>query len=150
MDEEEIAALASGRLQKTATYDTFGARNKRKAQEESLLALKERPTLSMCIPVELIAPITDTLGRITHDTDAINFTRICLKDEEFPGSVGIRLLRKMGWRLGRGIGKQNATTADRQQSKWGEMPVVGPRNTELVVLPQKNNVFGLGFDPFQV
>lgn len=56
----------------------------------------------------------------------------------------------MGWRQGRGVGKPTITAAERGQSKWGGSAVTGTRNADIVILPQKDNVHGLGFDPYQV
>ena len=68
-------------------------------------------------------------------------------------AAGIRLLQKMGWRQGKGIG-----TADTRASgvgtsggsRWGRVAGVGIENTPLYALKPKDTLHGLGFDPFKV
>jgi hypothetical protein len=63
---------------------------------------------------------------------------------------GIQLLQKMGWRQGKGIGTGQARAAAEGGGKWGGVAGVGIENTALYRIAPKNDVFGLGFDPFKV
>lgn len=68
MDEDELAAMASGKLQKTQLYDSLGGVQARRAQRESLLALKHSPWLSVPFADEVFAPVPDTLGAPAHQS----------------------------------------------------------------------------------
>ena len=67
-------------------------------------------------------------------------------------SAGVRLLQKMGWRQGRGIGTADASTTSSgaKGSRWGQVAGVGVENAPLYTLEPKQNLQGLGFDPFRV
>jgi G patch domain-containing protein 1 len=58
----------------------------------------------------------------------------------------VRLLQKMGWRQGRGIGTAavRAQDASAPRSKWGNVAGVGVDNTPLYILQPKTDVHGLG------
>lgn len=66
--------------------------------------------------------------------------------------AGVKLLQKMGWRQGKGIGSADAAVTDpsRKGSRWGRVAGVGVDNTPLYMLAAKENQHGLGFDPFKV
>lgn len=64
--------------------------------------------------------------------------------------AGIQLLQKMGWRQGKGIGKQSSHKKTRPDSKWGPMKGVSVENVEVHRLALKDDTHGLGFDPFKV
>lgn len=81
-------------------------------------------------------------------------------------SVGVQLLQKMGWRPGRGIGFTTAKSAAaaaacttnaaaavaenaRKTKKWGTVGGISLDNTPIYVLEPKQDVHGLGFDPFE-
>ena len=80
-------------------------------------------------------------------------------------SVGARILRKMGWRLGQGIGprvtwekrkeqdvlysdgistKDNLKEEEDEEAKKHMYP---PRDTKVPFFPKKDNYFGLGYIP---
>lgn len=56
----------------------------------------------------------------------------------------------MGWRQGRGIGKPNPHQKVQQDSKWGPMANVSVENVQIYRLDPKDDVHGLGYDPFKV
>jgi G patch domain-containing protein 1 len=64
--------------------------------------------------------------------------------------AGIRLLQKMGWRQGKGIGKARAPQIAQGGSRWGTMASVGADNVAIHHLPPKDDTHGLGYDPFKV
>lgn len=67
-------------------------------------------------------------------------------------AAGVKLLQKMGWRQGKGIGSADATAKDMgsKGSRWGRVAGVGVNNTPLYMLAAKENQHGLGYDPFKV
>ena len=64
--------------------------------------------------------------------------------------AGIRLLEKMGWRQGKGIGPAKAASQQTGGSRWGPEAGVGAENTAIHLLEPKQDTHGLGFDPFKV
>jgi G patch domain-containing protein 1 len=71
--------------------------------------------------------------------------------EPVSSSIGVQLLQKMGWRQGRGIGGPAAAAAGDAagSSKWGTIAGVSIENTPMYVLDPKQDLHGLGFDPFE-
>lgn len=68
-------------------------------------------------------------------------------------AAGIRLLQKMGWRQGKGIGTVDTSAAGvgtKGSTRWGRVAGVGVENTPLYALKPKDTLHGLGFDPFKV
>lgn len=66
------------------------------------------------------------------------------------GTAGVRLLQKMGWRQGRGIGTATSVDAEEEGSRWGRVAGVGVDNVPIYRLAPKTDVHGLGFDPYEV
>ncbi len=66
--------------------------------------------------------------------------------------AGVRLLQKMGWRQGKGIGiaDPSSSVGATKGSRWGRVAGVGVDNTPLYALKPKESLHGLGFDPFKV
>ena len=72
-------------------------------------------------------------------------------------AAGIRLLQKMGWRQGKGVGAalaaslrgEDAAGGHQRDSRWGRVQGVGVDNTPIYLLPPKQDAHGLGFDPFK-
>lgn len=66
--------------------------------------------------------------------------------------AGVRLLQKMGWRQGKGVGTVDTSTTGGsvKGSRWGRVAGVGVENTPLYALKPKESLHGLGFDPFKV
>jgi G patch domain-containing protein 1 len=74
-------------------------------------------------------------------------------------SVGARILKKMGWRIGQGIGPR--ITWRQREMAFGRDPdapsddideeakkhVYAPRDTPLIIVERKDNFHGLGYDP---
>ena len=56
----------------------------------------------------------------------------------------------MGWRQGKGVGAGGHGIGDGTGGRWGRVAGVGPENVPLYRLEPKDNVHGLGFDPFKV
>ncbi|KAL4855768.1 G patch domain-containing protein [Chlorella vulgaris] len=153
LDEDELEELRRTNLQTSAEYDTFGSTAAELARRAATDAATERPSaIPGLLPDELVVPVAD--------------------------SVGIRLLQKMGWRLGKGIGvggdaptpddeaaeQQQAGSAGgsgdgataaaaaataRRKRRWGQHVSVAAENTALHLLAPKTDVHGLGFDPFK-
>ena len=79
-------------------------------------------------------------------------------------SVGAKLLQKMGWRLGHGIGPRVTYAKRRQQDQLFSTSVAPdaekdddheeakkhlypPRDTKVIIAKPKDNSFGLGYHP---
>ena len=56
----------------------------------------------------------------------------------------------MGWRQGKGVGKRSSKSTSGSGSKWGEMSTVGVENVKFYDVPNKDDTYGLGHDPFKV
>jgi len=63
--------------------------------------------------------------------------------------AGIQLLKKMGWRQGRGIGAVVSTGRGRGGSRWGRSAGTAPDPVSVFAPPPKDDQHGLGFDPFK-
>jgi G patch domain-containing protein 1 len=66
-------------------------------------------------------------------------------------STGMRLLRKMGWRIGQGVGPRTAFVKDDDQddddsSNLQQQMTLAPKDTPIVDYQPKTNTFGLGYD----
>ena len=61
-------------------------------------------------------------------------------------NAGVKLLQKMGWRQGKGIGGADAAASGQgsKGSRWGRVAGVGVENTPLHLLAAKENQHGLG------
>ena len=75
-----------------------------------------------------------------------------------PLCAGLKLLQRMGWRQGKGVGPGRDDSSQppaessgaRKASKWGRVAGVAAENTPVYLPPAKTDVHGLGFDPFKV
>lgn len=128
MDEDELAVLQKSSVKTKAEYDTFGDTAAELAQRAAAADAQARPSaIPGAVFQDLIAPV--------------------------PDSVGIRLLQKMGWRQGKGIGAVDTSASGvgtKGGSRWGRVAGVGVENTPLYALKPKDTLHGLGFDPFKV
>lgn len=151
MDDEEKAEQDSTRLSTAADFDTFGFTAAEHARKEAAQELKKRPSaIPGILPDEIIVPVAR--------------------------SIGFELLRKMGWRHGRGIGpKHMAASSDAQRegrkallafapcdpgvssqkdeeaeafSLESDAEVL-PRSTPIYVINPKKDRYGFGFDPYK-
>lgn len=112
-------------------YDTFGASaaeaSRREAQEAQ--ARSRHAGTSGLVPQELVAPVAD--------------------------GAGVRLLQRMGWRQGRGVGFDPGAGAEEGTgpaggSRWGRVAGTGTEATPLYLLEPKQDLHGIGYDPFKV
>ncbi|KAG2141951.1 hypothetical protein DEU56DRAFT_795742 [Suillus clintonianus] len=98
-------------------------------------------------------------GEGADDKDAIT---LALEQSLLPApkdSVGARILKKMGWRIGQGVGPR--ITWRQREMAFGRDPDVptddideeakkhlyAPRDTPLIIVERKDNFHGLGYDP---
>lgn len=108
-------------------FDTFGTAAAAAVQQQAAEAASSRPSaIPGAAPQSFFAPVAS--------------------------SIGIRLLQLMGWRAGRGIGSALPATgpaaAAGRSSKWGTISGVSIDNTPVYVLEPKEDLHGLGYDPF--
>jgi G patch domain-containing protein 1 len=63
-------------------------------------------------------------------------------------TIGVKLLKRMGWKEGQGIGPKVRRKADlgNGEDAGGETYLFAPQNTPVVSFPRKNDSKGLGFD----
>lgn len=65
-------------------------------------------------------------------------------------SIGVKLLQKMGWRQGKGIGEAfKSATEQAVELDWGPDASLSQQGTQFWKQKPKMNVHGLGFDPFR-
>ncbi|ORZ06474.1 hypothetical protein BCR42DRAFT_456442 [Absidia repens] len=67
-------------------------------------------------------------------------------------STGMRLLRKMGWRPGQGVGPRTAFVnddTDNDSTSFQQQMTLAPKDTPIVDYQPKTNTFGLGYDLVQ-
>ncbi|GIL51209.1 hypothetical protein Vafri_7283 [Volvox africanus] len=124
LDEDEREERNRTVLTVKDEYDTFGTTAADAARTAAQREAQQRPSL-IPGPVieELVLPVAN--------------------------GVGMRLLQKLGWRPGRGVGTAAPSRqAEEKGSKWGSVAGVSLENTPLYVLEPKEDLHGLGYDPF--
>jgi G patch domain-containing protein 1 len=93
-------------------YDTFGSGAADAARAALRREAGDRPNLfEGSLLEDLVVPVAD--------------------------SIGMRLLQKMGWRPGKGIGTAAVSRDGQRGSKWGSVAGVSIENTPLYVLEPK-------------
>ncbi|CAG8509984.1 5095_t:CDS:10 [Acaulospora colombiana] len=132
MDEEDLEELEQNRkLVTTEEFDSFGSTERELERKYSMME-----------------------GRGVLGTLSDKFIEDIVLPSKEP--IGMRLLKAMGWREGQGIGprvikrKKLDEGADDEDidSRFSSF-VFAPSNTEIISFDQKNNTYGLGFDPYK-
>jgi G patch domain-containing protein 1 len=128
LDDDELEEAQRAELRPVAAYDTFGGRAAGAARTAAAAdALARPPALPSLLPDDVLAPVAD--------------------------GAGVRLLQRMGWRQGKGVGAARERDQDEQPASgrgWGRQAGVGAENAPLHLLRPKTDVHGLGYDPFKV
>ena len=139
LDEDEIAERKRMRLESTRDYDTFASRSAREAKERAEFETRAERDRS-AIPG----------GPLLMDAMV----------EPVSNSIGIRMLLALGWRRGKGIGKKPSRTggendapepsrrALEDSAAAAAKALTSTTNTPIYVRRPKENVFGLGYDPY--
>ncbi|KAG0342547.1 hypothetical protein BG004_005661 [Podila humilis] len=139
MDEEDKQTLKeSSRLMTSEDFDTLGSTRKE-------MNLKRATARNMHTSGGALGVLPDRI----------------IDDLIVPSSepVGIRLLKRMGWKQGQGIGPR-VTKKQKKSRHHGpsdnddddDTPdniTFAPIDSAIVVFTNKSNVFGLGFDPYK-
>ncbi|CAD7696172.1 unnamed protein product [Ostreobium quekettii] len=126
LDEDEKEERNRTALRVQDTYDTFAHGAREAALKQAQREAEGRPSLfSGPVIEEVIAPVAE--------------------------SIGIKLLLKMGWRHGKGIGWEDKATGDGAKGlkRWGPEASLGAANIALYLPKPKDDVHGLGYDPFK-
>ncbi|KAJ3046113.1 hypothetical protein HDV00_003863 [Rhizophlyctis rosea] len=131
MDEEDLADLASTKqVAATDEFDILGG-------TERELARKKAASKTMEAETSAVGPLP---GRLVEDL---------IGPPKDP--VGVKLLRQMGWREGHGVGpraKRKRTEGEEEDIHAAEH-LFAPKNTTVVRLVAKSDVYGIGFNPFK-
>ncbi|KAG1771048.1 hypothetical protein EV702DRAFT_1137589 [Suillus placidus] len=112
--------------------------------------------------MELLGGTQDEMSKRGEGADDKDAITLALERSLLPApkdSVGARILKKMGWRIGQGIGPR--ITWRQREMAFGRDPdvpsddvdeeakkhVYAPRDTPLIIVERKGNFHGLGYDP---
>ncbi|KAI3820927.1 hypothetical protein L1987_08481 [Smallanthus sonchifolius] len=149
LDDDEKAELEGNSLGTSMQFDTFGFTAAEIARKQSEKEQNERPSaIPGPAPDELVVPATDP--------------------------IGVRLMQKMGWRRGRSVKSSKSTHYDaRREARKAFLAFAGPedaevedametaaelptddiiqfqKSTPVYVLNPKQDMHGLGYDPFK-
>ncbi|KAI8330226.1 hypothetical protein BC941DRAFT_441289 [Chlamydoabsidia padenii] len=131
MDEEDLEVLASSKeLVARDEFDLFGGAEKELENRQQQLGKDTRRGGEMSL-------LTSSLMNLVAPA---------------PESIGTRLLQKMGWRSGQGVGPRAAFVDNDQSpnSKTGlksqQQMTLAPKDTPIVDYQAKTNVYGLGYN----
>lgn len=148
MDEEDLAELRAGQ-KLVSEHDEMDLSEGMGTEAERSAALEEREkecvvivSITLCTAHATNSPITHALEQAMAPSQ---------KD-----SAGARILKKMGWKVGWGIGPRvswrrheiqygrdpDATDADEEAKKH----TYPPRDTGIIVVERKDNFHGLGYN----
>ncbi|KAI8578095.1 hypothetical protein K450DRAFT_248993 [Umbelopsis ramanniana AG] len=135
MDEEDLEEIANARkLVATEEFDLLGGteRELSRKREMDQLAEKEGGILGAQAFQDFVVPSKDP--------------------------IGVKLLRKMGWRPGQGVGARISAAkrrklvmeeSDQSDEELDADVTFAPRDSAIIVFAQKRDTFGLGFDPYK-
>jgi hypothetical protein len=165
MDTDELQEAGADRLSAKADYDTFGAAAAEAVMEEAERVDAAKPgalsATALAVVVVCYLPyqhVTSVVGvpwstalhhGPSHASRRALRSGVCFKDKSrvcFPSQVpvadgvGTRLLRKMGWRVGKGIARLRADGTDvtgakkKRRARSEEGPTVASVDPELISL----------------
>ncbi|KAK2079913.1 hypothetical protein QBZ16_002308 [Prototheca wickerhamii] len=127
LDEDELEEHRRQRLQTTAEYDTFGATAREATRRAAAEADNGRPAaISSFLAEQVLAPVSS--------------------------GAGVRLLRRMGWREGRGLGPADAagpTGVAEPRGAEDEASSSRLAETPIYLLEPKTDLYGVGYNPFR-
>ena len=147
MDDDEREEMRATALEARDDYDTFGTAAELRAQRAMAAseATGDGGRRKVYGPAIIPGPVPSDLVVPTSDP------------------VGARLLRLMGWRRGKGIGRGGARHGNGdvndgddvndenggRRSRWGKSATALVDDTPRYVLHPKTNLHGVGYDPFE-
>ncbi|KAG2179767.1 hypothetical protein INT43_003550, partial [Umbelopsis isabellina] len=136
MDEEDLEEIANARkLVATEEFDLIGGTERDLAKRKELenRAETEGGLLGAQAFQDFIVPSKDP--------------------------IGVKLLRRMGWKPGQGVGARISAAKRRKlvmggsesesEEELDENISFAPRDSAIIVFAQKRDTFGLGFDPYR-
>ncbi|KAJ1569658.1 hypothetical protein HK405_010958 [Cladochytrium tenue] len=129
MDEEDLAEIqAERRVQTTETFDSLGSTERELASRKTAADLVARES------------VDSTLGPITG-----KFAEDLIVPASDP--IGIKLLRKMGWRHGQGVGPRvKKTIVDGgEEDIHASEHLFAPQDITAIILTGTTGVHGLGY-----
>ncbi|CAG8598017.1 8672_t:CDS:10 [Paraglomus occultum] len=132
MDEEDLEEFGqSQKLVTTEDFDAFGSTARDLARKRAIAtAMNESGSVLGVLPDRFI--------------------------DDLISCKGIRLLKQMGWREGQGVGprvpassrKEDGESGSDVDSTYTSDITFAPKDTQLIQFNQKNNNFGLGYNPY--
>ncbi|KAI9002315.1 hypothetical protein BC832DRAFT_114098 [Gaertneriomyces semiglobifer] len=129
MDEEDLGDVDNS-VRPTEEFDILGGTERELARKQAAAKAISEDT----------AAIGGLQGKLVEDL--IGPAR---------DSIGIKLLRQMGWREGHGVGPRakRKRKHDDDYDIHAEQYTFAPKDTVATVLKAKTNTYGLGYDPFR-
>ncbi|KAJ3025034.1 UNVERIFIED_CONTAM: hypothetical protein HDU68_007543 [Siphonaria sp. JEL0065] len=130
MDEEDLAEISNARkVTATQDFDILGGTKRELERKAAVTNAIEKTDGSIAgrIVQDLIIPASDP--------------------------IGVRLLRKMGWRDGQGVGprmkRKFKDTADEEDDIHAQGHLFAPQDITAVILTGRFGTFGVGYDRFK-
>ena len=150
MDEEDLAEMQEGRklVDEHEEMDFGGTESELKKRASAEEEQKECVLRLLCVAPSVLT------GRASDITAALEASLAPAPKD----SVGARILKKMGWRLGQGVGPR-LTYAQRRAQQGPLAPKEGDEDEEakkhlyprkdlpILLAPRKDNFHGLGYVP---
>jgi G patch domain-containing protein 1 len=163
LDEDELEEFQRTQLRATATYDTFGAGAAEDARRRAAQEAAQRPAaVPGLVPDEIVAPVAQGVGMTLLRAMGWRQGRGIGERREGP-SGGVEEVQQGGEVVGidgesgggdgdGDGGDDDVASASRKKKKrkrWGRVVGIGAENTPLHLVQPKQDVHGLGFDPFK-
>ncbi|KAI9342795.1 hypothetical protein DFJ73DRAFT_762131 [Zopfochytrium polystomum] len=143
MDEDDLADLEDERRVKaTETFDLLGGTEKELARRKAALHEMSKGSERL--------PRTSKVVCLTESSSAVGGLSGKIADALIvpaSGSIGVKLLRKMGWRDGQGVGPRvkKVLLDSGEEDVHAANHLFAPQDITAVILTGTTGVYGLGF-----